>query len=319
MGRRDPGLIAPSRNDSHPGDSDLTHWNPHGRQTVGRRHHRRVVPAEPVRVHQHPPRPTPQRGRDPVPPRPHRDPELARHDLVREPFPEPQHRLLLRGQFPVPAFPVLRPPRVKGSAFSHTRTLARYAGNALPHLPLLASDGVAIQQWHKGAWLHRSQARWCPRCLRSTSSRWLLRWKLPWSFACVDHAVYMVTECQSCWDTVDFRHDAPPPRNCENMTDEGEWTYDLREPCGHSLNMCQPVPVSDTSVLTLQERVNSWLDGTPTAVPTRRTTVPGPRYARAATRSTQAPERVVRGDLDANVLDVRRRRPACPAVRGCPS
>ncbi|MGC5568274.1 hypothetical protein ACPYPG_36285 [Streptomyces sp. FR-108] len=47
------------------------------------------------------------------------------------------------------------------------------------------------------------------------------------------------------------------------MTDEGEWTYDLREPCGHSLAMCQPVPVSDTSVLTLQERVNSWLDRTP--------------------------------------------------------
>jgi hypothetical protein len=147
----------------------------------------------------------------------------------------------------------------------HAMTLARYAGNALPHLPLLASDGVAVQQWNKGAWLHRSRARWCPKCLRSgSSSCWLLRWKLPWSFACVDHAVYMVTECQSCWDTVDFRHDAPPPRNCVNMTDEGEWTYDLKEPCGHSLTMCQPVPVSDTSVLTLQERVNSWLDGTPT-------------------------------------------------------
>ncbi|MFF7041969.1 TniQ family protein [Streptomyces massasporeus] len=147
----------------------------------------------------------------------------------------------------------------------HAMTFARYAGNALPHLPLLASDGVAVQQWNKGAWLHRSRARWCPKCLRSgSSSRWLLRWKLPWSFACVDHAVYMVTECQSCWDTVDFRHDAPPPRNCDNMTDEGEWTYDLREPCGHPLNMCQPVPVSDASVLALQERINSWLDGTPT-------------------------------------------------------
>jgi len=47
------------------------------------------------------------------------------------------------------------------------------------------------------------------------------------------------------------------------MTDEGEWTYDLREPCGFSLKMCQPVPVSDDSVLTLQARVNTWLDGTP--------------------------------------------------------
>ncbi|WP_079072740.1 TniQ family protein [Streptomyces canus] len=50
---------------------------------------------------------------------------------------------------------------------------------------------MAVQQWHKGAWFHRSQARWCTMCLRSNDSRWLLPWKLPWSFACVDHAVYM--------------------------------------------------------------------------------------------------------------------------------
>lgn len=53
----------------------------------------------------------------------------------------------------------------------HAMTLARYAGNALPHLPLLSTDGVAVQQWHKGAWFHHSQARWCPKCLRAKNSR----------------------------------------------------------------------------------------------------------------------------------------------------
>ena len=95
-------------------------------------------------------------------------------------------------------------------------------------------------------------------------ARWLQRWKLPWSFACVDHGVYMVTECQACWGTVRFRHDAPPEQACGNWTDEGEWTHDLGEPCGFPLRMCQPVPVSDDSVLALQARVNTWLDGTPT-------------------------------------------------------
>lgn len=95
-------------------------------------------------------------------------------------------------------------------------------------------------------------------------SPWLLRWKLSWSFACVDHAVYVTTECQACWGTVRFRHDAPPERSCENWTDEGEWTYGLGEPCGFPLPLCQPAPVSDDSVLTLQKRVNAWLDGTPT-------------------------------------------------------
>ncbi|MBA4861136.1 TniQ family protein [Streptomyces sp. PSKA54] len=147
----------------------------------------------------------------------------------------------------------------------HAMTLARYAGNALPHLPLFSSDGVAVQQWHKGAWSHHSQARWCPKCLRGNDGpRWLLRWKLPWSFACVDHGVYVVTECQACCDTVQFRQDAPPERTCENWTVEGEWIYSLGEPCGFPLVMCQPVPVSDDSVLALQTRINAWLDGSPT-------------------------------------------------------
>ncbi|MGW6893533.1 TniQ family protein [Streptomyces chartreusis] len=147
----------------------------------------------------------------------------------------------------------------------HAMTLARYAGNALPHLPLLPADGVVVQQWHKGAWIHHSQARWCPKCLRdNTDRRWLLRWRLPWSFACVDHGVYMVTECQACWGTVRFPHDAPPEQTCGNWTDEGEWTHDLGQPCGFPLIMCQPVPVSDDSVLALQARVNAWLDGSPT-------------------------------------------------------
>ncbi|WP_406838054.1 TniQ family protein [Streptomyces sp. AHU1] len=146
----------------------------------------------------------------------------------------------------------------------HAMTLARYAGNALPHLPPFSSDGVAVEQWHKGAWFHHSQARWCPKCLRGNDGpRWLLRWKLPWSFACVDHGVYLVTECQACWDTVRFRHDAPPERACENWTDEGEGNYSLGEPCGFPLARCQPTPVSDESVLALQTRVHAWLDGTP--------------------------------------------------------
>jgi hypothetical protein len=76
--------------------------------------------------------------------------------------------------------------------------------------------------------------------------------------------VYRVTECQACWGTVYFRHDSPPERTCDNRTDEGELsTYDLGEPCGFSLKVCQLVPVSDDSVLALQARVNTWLDGTP--------------------------------------------------------
>ncbi|WP_200308889.1 TniQ family protein [Streptomyces adelaidensis] len=59
-------------------------------------------------------------------------------------------------------------------------------------------DGGALSLWIKGAWVHGSLARWCPYCVRANGRRWPLRWKLPWSFACVKHRVFLVSECQAC-------------------------------------------------------------------------------------------------------------------------
>lgn len=147
----------------------------------------------------------------------------------------------------------------------HAMTLARYAGNALPHLPLNPwVDGAALSQWSKGAWFHGSLARWCPRCLRANDRHWPLRWKLPWSFACIEHAAFLVSECQACQSNVYYDQDGVPPARCDSMIEDRLYRYGIDERCGLPLAMCRPVPVSDDAVLDLQVRVNNWLDGEPT-------------------------------------------------------
>ncbi|MER5911891.1 TniQ family protein [Streptomyces sp. NPDC001982] len=147
----------------------------------------------------------------------------------------------------------------------HAMTLARYAGNALPHLPLSPwVDGAALSQWSKGAWFHGSLARWCPRCLRANERCWALRWKLPWSFACVEHGVFLVSECQACQANVYSDRDGVPPARCDSWVENRLHRYGVDERCGFPLPMCRPVPVSDDTVLDLQVRVNNWLEGTPT-------------------------------------------------------
>src|SRR5438309_479081 len=41
-------------------------------------------------------------------------------------------------------------------------------------------------------------SRFCPACLRDTDGRWLLRWRLPWAFACPVHAHLLVDVCPGC-------------------------------------------------------------------------------------------------------------------------
>ncbi|MEW2518627.1 TniQ family protein [Actinacidiphila alni] len=149
----------------------------------------------------------------------------------------------------------------------HGMTLARYAGNAVPHLPPRPwTDDVAIQQWRSAAWVSLRQARWCGKCLRENDRRWPLRWMLPWTFVCLIHRTYMATECVRCLSRISFSQHAGIPRNCESRyADKRHLSYDYQDVCGFPLSMHRPLPVTDTSILHLQERINAWLDGNPTA------------------------------------------------------
>lgn len=66
-------------------------------------------------------------------------------------------------------------------------------------------DGIAVSidptrrsLSHPPAWRRQAGSRFCPACLRDTSGRWQLAWRLPWSFACPTHHCLLVDRCPRC-------------------------------------------------------------------------------------------------------------------------
>lgn len=147
----------------------------------------------------------------------------------------------------------------------HQMTLARYAGNALPHLPVSPwTDYAAVHQWRSWAWLSDHRARWCPKCLREKDLRWPLAWMLPWTFACLEHRVFMATECIRCLSPVHFGRHLSLDRQCQaTPVERRRYQYGYDEPCEFPITLHRPLPVSDDSLLLLQERINAWLGGSP--------------------------------------------------------
>ncbi|WP_406406583.1 TniQ family protein [Streptomyces sp. NBC_01643] len=152
-------------------------------------------------------------------------------------------------------------------AVLHEMTLSRYSGNALPHLPLTPwTDSAAVEQWSSSAWLSRHRARWCAPCLRKNNFRWPLRWMLPWTFACLEHRLYLATECIRCLSPVHYGRHSTLPQSCDARVDERRHTHGYDdERCEYPIALHRPLPVTDDSVLLHQERINTWLEGSPTS------------------------------------------------------
>jgi TniQ len=47
-------------------------------------------------------------------------------------------------------------------------------------------------------WGYTSTCRFCPHCLVATGGRWQLKWRLSWSFACLDHSCLLAECCPTC-------------------------------------------------------------------------------------------------------------------------
>lgn len=158
----------------------------------------------------------------------------------------------------------------------HQMTLARYAGNALPHLPLAPwAYASAVQQWRSSAWLSPHRARWCAPCLREGDFRWPLSWMLPWTFVCLQHRVFMATECMRCLSPVRYDRYSTLARSCDARVDERWERYGYDERCEFPIGLHRPLPVTDDSLLLHQERINACSTGirrspTGSSLPSRR-------------------------------------------------
>lgn len=49
----------------------------------------------------------------------------------------------------------------------------------------------------RSPWVSR-RSRFCPRCLHRSGGRWQLVWRLPWVFACEEHACFLADTCPTC-------------------------------------------------------------------------------------------------------------------------
>ncbi|WP_405842598.1 TniQ family protein [Streptomyces sp. NBC_01518] len=150
--------------------------------------------------------------------------------------------------------------------------LSRFAATALPNIPSAPYRRPGeLTAWSAGAWALRRHSNFCPKCL-AQDGQWRLEWKLPWSFACLDHRVYLRTCCPRCkrvqsglcwgWDSRACRprRRAPnaPLLNPARHPEDGAATV-----CRGRLDQDVTVPVADVRALEGQKRLLRWLYGTP--------------------------------------------------------
>lgn len=74
----------------------------------------------------------------------------------------------------------------------HAMTLARYDRRV--HVIAPRRRRVAARH----VWGRARGSRYCPACLAENGGRWLLNWRLGWSFACLDHHLLLVDACPRC-------------------------------------------------------------------------------------------------------------------------
>lgn len=84
-------------------------------------------------------------------------------------------------------------------------TLARYAGTGLAAVDA-ATGSIRSGRW----WRQMLTSRFCPCCLAEAGGRWLLAWRLPWSFACTRHQVLLADLCPTCQRPHRWTRNQPP-------------------------------------------------------------------------------------------------------------
>lgn len=146
----------------------------------------------------------------------------------------------------------------------HAMTLSIYDGCALKLHPYHRTIARAAL-WGRG-----DGSRYCPACLAENSGRWLLRWRLSWTFACTKHHALLEDLCPSCGRQARLRRSRrtvfkpfAKPGHCGNKQD---W-----QPCTNNLTTT-PLTTLDSShpFLAAQAWINKALHraetGDPTAV-----------------------------------------------------
>lgn len=114
-------------------------------------------------------------------------------------------------------------------------------------------------------WCRARGSRFCPTCLKETSGRWQLRWRLGWTFACIKHHCLLADACPQCGAVPRLRPHVteivPRPSHCAHPAPNATGRASAR--CdGPLLATTVTTFDPDHPVMNAQRTVNSILDTT---------------------------------------------------------
>ncbi|BBW99211.1 hypothetical protein BST36_14755 [Mycolicibacterium moriokaense] len=130
-------------------------------------------------------------------------------------------------------------------------TLARYLP-AVTRRPDAAPTFTAVTPGHHGdGW------RFCPHCLAASGGAWLLRWRLLWSFACLQHHCLLSERCPRCGrrQRAPQPIDAVPPRPVHCAYPDPTSTGRRRPRCDADLADTAVIALSPAHPAMLAQRV----------------------------------------------------------------
>ena len=121
------------------------------------------------------------------------------------------------------------------------RRLEHQAGLAAGRL-----DGAVLDRYLPLGPARRRGSRYCPSCLAERDGRWLLAWRLGWTFACPAHALLLCDTCPACGQEPRSRTSRTsglnPPGTCANIIKRNNCCgADLREVTPQRLGPDHPV------------------------------------------------------------------------------
>ncbi len=104
-------------------------------------------------------------------------------------------------------------------------------------LPAGRLDVAVLDRYLPAGAGRRRGSRYCPSCLAERDGRWLLAWRLGWTFACTAHGVLLCDTCPACGQPPRLRTGRAsglnPPGTCAS-------TINRREHCGADLREVTP-------------------------------------------------------------------------------
>ena len=117
-------------------------------------------------------------------------------------------------------------------------------------LPAGRLDDAVLDRYLPLAAARRRGSRYCPSCLAERDGRWLLAWRLGWTFACTTHGVLLCDTCPSCGQAPRGRAGRAglnPPGTCAN-------TIKRHEYCGAELRQVIPGRLAPGSPVLAAQR-----------------------------------------------------------------